>query len=118
MYCFRLLPTAPCIARVLETSFEYGNYRLPTGVNTIRAVYRKRSLILIIFIFSKDGRFASHVVGVPGRKQFQRRFVVQAGKVVGRANKEIAIPGGTVRMWQANVSGKTVRRTGTTSRLG
>ncbi|XP_050430191.1 ecdysone 20-monooxygenase isoform X3 [Adelges cooleyi] len=27
----RLLPTAPCIARVLETSFEYGNYRLPTG---------------------------------------------------------------------------------------
>nr|QQL12330.1 cytochrome P450 CYP314A1 [Aphis craccivora] len=27
----RLLPTAPCIARVLESEIEYDNYRLPSG---------------------------------------------------------------------------------------
>lgn len=35
LICFvfsRLLPTAPCIARVLESEVEYDNYRLPSGV--------------------------------------------------------------------------------------
>ncbi|VVC29297.1 Hypothetical protein CINCED_3A009303 [Cinara cedri] len=32
IYIYRLLPTAPCIARVLESDFEYENYQLPTGV--------------------------------------------------------------------------------------
>jgi len=34
----RLLPTAPCIARVLETEFEYDSYRLPAGVSKLLLV--------------------------------------------------------------------------------
>lgn len=30
---FRLLPTAPCVARILETSMQLGDYHLEQGVN-------------------------------------------------------------------------------------
>lgn len=36
----RLLPTAPCIARVLESEFMYNDYQLPVGVNILmRYIY-------------------------------------------------------------------------------
>lgn len=52
----RLLPTAPCIARVLESDFEYENYRLPKGVIFfwhifVYHTYSSSSSTYYVFIF-------------------------------------------------------------------
>lgn len=58
------------------------------------------------------------MVGVSGRQQFRRRVLLQTRAVAGRADEEVAVSGRAVRLWQANVSGQAVRRTGTTNRPG
>lgn len=115
----RLKPTAPCIARVLESEIEYDDYRLPPGVIFWWPFfYFNIYYFTSKWIFFYSERYAvAHGVGVSGRKQFQRRDLVQTGKVDGRINEKITIFGRTVRLWQTNVSGEAIRRTRTPNYL-
>lgn len=48
-----------------------------------------------------------------GRRQFQRRNLVQTGEVAGRVDEKITVFGRTVRLWQTNVSWEAIYRTRT-----
>jgi len=69
-------------------------------------------------LFTTDRRVVAHGIGVFGRKQFQRRNLIQTGKVAGRVDEKITVFGRTVRLWQTHVSWEAIHRTRTPNCLG
>lgn len=60
--------------------------------------------------FYLDRRVDTYGVGVFGRKQFQRRNLVQPRKMAEQDDGRFIVLGSTIWLWQTNMSGETIHR--------